>query len=65
MMKHMAYNLMSMLHRDVWFTQQDYTIQMDMYETKFNSLWRQLHNLLLFFNRQLLHHQTHCFARET
>jgi hypothetical protein len=36
MMKHTAYNLMSMLHRDVWFTQQGYTTQMDMYETKFN-----------------------------
>jgi len=30
MMKHMAYNLMSMLHRDVRFTQQGYTLQMDM-----------------------------------
>ncbi len=36
MMKHMACNLMTMLHRDVQFTQRGYTIQMDMYETKFN-----------------------------
>jgi hypothetical protein len=36
MMKHMAYKLMSMLYRDVRFTQQGYTIQMDMYETKLN-----------------------------
>lgn len=36
MMKQMASNLMSMLHRDVRFTQQGYTTQMDMYKTKFN-----------------------------
>jgi hypothetical protein len=37
MMKHMAYNLMSMPHKDVQFTQQGYTMQMDLYETNLTS----------------------------